>query len=172
MLPWRRDTIIGLASSTKALTAATLLLVIDRGRIDLDAPLAHYWPQFAVHGKDIATVRELLGHRVGVVTTPRPFSTQDQYDQHPITEALAAAVPDWEPGTRHGYHAYTFGWLVSGLLQAVTGRSVFDLFSDEIATPYALDLTLALPSGDQSRVATVAPPKAPGCRRPTRPTQT
>lgn len=159
-VPWSADTMIGLASATKAMASASCLLMIERGLIHLDQPVAAYWPEFTGHGKGEITVRCLLAHRSGVVTTSRPFTPAEQYAHDPIGDALADAEPDWPPCSRHGYHAWTFGWLISGLLAAATGRTVFEVFEREIADPYGLDLTMRLTESQRARVATaVAPPE-------------
>ena len=140
------------------MSAATLLLLIERGVLGLDDPIARHWPQFGAAGKESATVRDLLAHRVGVVSTTRPITPADQHAHDPIVQMLAAQPPDWAPGSRHGYHAVTFGWLVSGLIQAVTGRTLFDVFETEIRTPYGLDLTMRVPERELGRLAQVIPP--------------
>lgn len=155
---WRPNTLADLASATKAMSAASLLVLVERGQIGLDDTIAQYWPQFGTAGKQSATVRQLLAHQVGVVTTTRPITPADQHAHDPIVDMLSAQTPDWQPGTRHGYHGVTFGWLVSGLIQAVTGKTVFDFYDEQIRVPYKLDLTMRVPQHDLARLAQILPP--------------
>ena len=157
-IPWRPDTLADLASATKAMSAASLLLLVERGRIRLEDTIAQHWPAFGAEGKQSATTRQLLAHQVGVVTTTRPITPADQHAHDPIVTMLAAQAPDWEPGTRHGYHGVTFGWLVSGLIQAVTGRTLFDFYDDEIRIPRRLDLTMRVARPELARLAQTLPP--------------
>lgn len=151
--PWTSDTLVPLASATKALPAATLLLQVEEGRIGLDDRIAAVWPEFGAAGKDGTTIRHLLSHRAGVVTTPRPFTVDDQRERRPIHEDLAQQPADWAAGTRHGYHAYTFGWIIDGVVERLTGSSVFDVFESRLAQPFGLDVTMRL---DPARLGSIA----------------
>lgn len=155
---WERDTLVSLASATKAIPAVAAHLLVARGLLDLDAPVRAYWPEFAAAGKENMTVRSVLGHRSGLVTTPRMFTLQDQHDHAPIVDALAAHAPDWEPDTAHGYHAFTFGWIISELVRRVTGEPVGPYFAREVAGPQGLDLHIGLPATEFGRMATVHAP--------------
>ncbi|HEY2524792.1 MAG TPA: serine hydrolase domain-containing protein [Candidatus Binataceae bacterium] len=162
--PWRRDTIVNTYSTTKGLTAICAHRLAGAGRLDLDAPVAEYWPEFAANGKSRITVRQLMNHRAGLPAVRRPLKLEDLYDWQTMIGALAAEEPWWEPGTRHGYHALTFGYLVGEVICRVAGRSVGNYFKDEIATPLGLDAHIGLDAREDDRVAEMigAPPPAPG----------
>jgi CubicO group peptidase (beta-lactamase class C family) len=162
--PWRRDTIVNVYSTTKGLTAICAHRLAGEGRLDLDAPVAEYWPEFAANGKGRITVRQLMNHRAGLPAVRRPLGLEDLYDWPTMTGALAAEEPWWEPGTRHGYHALTFGYLVGEAIRRVAGRSVGNYFRDEIAAPLGLDAHIGLDAREDGRVADMigAPPPAPG----------
>src|SRR5207302_8430481 len=102
--PWRRDTLQLVYSATKAATATAAHLLAQRGQLDLDAPVAEYWPEFAAEGKASIPVRWLLSHRAGLPAIDRPVPVADALRWDPVVEALAAQRPAWEPGTAHGYH--------------------------------------------------------------------
>ncbi|WP_256104207.1 serine hydrolase domain-containing protein [Streptomyces sp. ODS05-4] len=159
--PWRADTLAILASPTKALVAGAALLLVDRGLLDLDTPVAAYWPEFAAHGKAGITLRMVLGHRSGVVCLDHaPITEEHLRAHHPIAEALAAARPEWEPDTAHGYHATTFGHLVSELVRRRTGRTVGAFFAEEIAAPLGLDCHIGLKDPGAAHLATMLESKA------------
>ncbi|HTQ23818.1 MAG TPA: serine hydrolase domain-containing protein [Candidatus Binataceae bacterium] len=162
--PWRRDTIVNTYSTTKGLTAICAHRLAGEGRLDLDAPVAEYWPEFAANGKSRIPVRQLMNHRAGLPAIRRPLKLEDLYDWRTMTGALAAEEPWWEPGTRHGYHALTFGYLVGEVIRRVAGRSVGNYFRDEIAAPVGLDAHIGLDAREDDRVAEMigAPPPAPG----------
>ncbi|MEV0390248.1 serine hydrolase domain-containing protein [Nonomuraea sp. NPDC050643] len=160
--PWERDTIAPLASTTKTFAAGALLLLVERGQVDLDAPVAAYWPEFAQGGKGGITVRVLLSHRAGLTSMEaRPVTWEDLRDWTPITDTLAAATPEWPPGTAHGYHGVTFGHLTGEIVRRVAGTSLGEFFAREIAAPLGgLDCYLRVPDGELSRIATMVVPEA------------
>jgi CubicO group peptidase (beta-lactamase class C family) len=162
--PWTRDTIVNVYSTTKGLTAICAHRLAGESRLDLDAPVANYWPEFAANGKNRITVRHLLNHRAGLPAIRKPLVPEDLYDWRTMTDALAAEEPWWEPGSRHGYHAITFGYLVGEVIRRITGKSVGSYFRDEIAAPLQIDAHIGLEARDDSRVAEMigAPPPAPG----------
>jgi CubicO group peptidase (beta-lactamase class C family) len=162
--PWAEDTVSLVWSSTKGATALCAHILIDRGELDLDQPVAACWPEFAQKGKEAITVRLLLNHQAGLAAIREPLPPGAFYDWERMTSALAAETPWWEPGTRTGYHAYTFGWLVGEVVRRVSGKSVGTFFWDEVAKPLGLDFWIGLPEEVESRVAPVipAPPPAPG----------
>jgi CubicO group peptidase (beta-lactamase class C family) len=161
--PWTRDMIVNVYSTTKGLTAICAHRLAGEGRLDLDAPVANYWPEFAANGKNRITVRHLLNHRAGLPAIRKPLVPEDLYDWRTMTDALAAEEPWWEPGSRHGYHAITFGYLVGEVIRRITGKSVGSYFRDEIAAPLQIDAHIGLEARDDSRVAEMigAPPPAP-----------
>jgi CubicO group peptidase (beta-lactamase class C family) len=162
--PWTRDMIVNVYSTTKGLTAICAHRLAGEGRLDLDAPVANYWPEFAANGKNRITVRHLLNHRAGLPAIRKPLVPEDLYDWRTMTDALAAEEPWWEAGSRHGYHAITFGYLVGEVIRRITGKSVGSYFRDEIAAPLQIDAHIGLEARDDSRVAEMigAPPPAPG----------
>jgi CubicO group peptidase (beta-lactamase class C family) len=158
--PWQRDTIVNLYSTTKGLAALCAHLLVDRGELDLDAPVARYWPEFAAAGKESIRVRHLLCHQAGLAAIRRPYTTDDFYDWGLTTRTLAAETPWWEPGTAHGYHALTFGHLVGEVVHRISGKSLGAFFRDEVAKPLGADLHIGLAASEDARVAELIPPPA------------
>ena len=163
--PWRRDTMVCIYSVTKGITALCALRLVDEGLLDLDAPVAAYWPEFARSGKAAIPVRWLLSHRAGLPALQRPLPLEAMYDWDTMADALAAQAPEWPPGTRHGYHALTFGWLVGEVIRRVAGRSVGAYLRAEMAGPLDLDIHIGVPPSEHKRVAETSPlppPSEPG----------
>lgn len=160
-VPWTADTAQVLRSVTKGLTAAAALHLAERGLLDLDAPVASYWPEFAAEGKGRLPVHWLLSHRAGLPALDVPLRLEDVLTWEPAAAAVAAQAPAWEPGTAHGYHPYTFGWLVGEVIRRVSGRTVGQYFAEEIARPLGLDLWIGLPSGAAPRVGRLVDLPAP-----------
>ena len=156
--PWNADTLVMVHSCTKGAAALCAHLLSSRGVLDLDAPVARYWPEFAAAGKERIPVRMLLCHRAGLAAIDRPLRPRDGLDGVAMAGALAEQAPNWEPGTAHGYHAITLGWLVGEVVKRVSGRSLGTFFRDEIAGPLALDFWIGLPEANESRVARITPP--------------
>jgi len=158
--PWEHDTLQLVYSATKGVVATAAHILAERGDLDLDAPVASYWPEFADAGKADVPVRWLLTHQVGLPVLDKPVSLADALAWHPVTAALAAQAPIWAPGTAHGYHMQTFGWLVGEVIRRVTGRSPGQFAADEIAAPLGLDFFIGLPDSEHSRVSKLvfAPP--------------
>ncbi len=159
-VPWARDTRAVVMSATKGLTALCAHLLYDRGALDVDASVATYWPEFAVAGKERTLVRHVLSHQSGAIGVPDAHrflgwdgSGWDDLDA--IASAIAGAPPAWEPGTRHGYHGLTFGWLVGELVRRVTGVSLGTFFRTEVARPLAAACDIGTPAADLSSVARV-----------------
>jgi CubicO group peptidase (beta-lactamase class C family) len=166
--PWGRDTIINVYSATKGVAATCLNRLVDEGRVDLDAPVANYWPEFAQAGKDALRVRWLLSHRAGLPAVRKTLPADALLSWDLMTTALAEQSPWWEPGTRHGYHALTFGYLVGEVVRRVTGKSLGAYCRDEIAGPLAIDFHIGLEARDDARCAEViaAPPPPAGASNP------
>jgi CubicO group peptidase (beta-lactamase class C family) len=158
---WERDTAQIVRSATKGVAAAVLLLLGQRGELDLDAPVGEYWPEFKAAGKERTLVWQLLAHRAGVPVLDRPLTPEQAADPVLGAEAVAAQAPVWEPGTDHGYHAQTYSWLTGELVRRVTGRSIGAWIADEIAGPVGADLWVGLPAGEAGRVGRVAQVEAP-----------
>jgi CubicO group peptidase (beta-lactamase class C family) len=159
--PWEKDTLCVAMSATKGATALAAHMLAGAGELDLDAPVATYWPEFAAAGKERVLVRHLLSHQAGLPALRDPVPHGGFYDWDDVVGRLAAEAPFWEPGTRHGYHALTFGFLVGEVVRRVTGRSLGRFVADEIASPLGLDLHIGLPEGLADRVARLVPPPDP-----------
>lgn len=154
---WTRDTIVNIASATKGLTATCAHRLVDRGLLDLEAPVATYWPEFAQAGKAAIPVHLLLSHRAGLPAIEAPLPTAALYDWDQMTRALAAQQPWWQPGTKHGYHAFTFGWLVGEVVRRITGRSLGRYWRQEVAEPLGVDCHIGLAAEHDARVAEFIP---------------
>lgn len=150
---WRPDTIVNVASTTKGLTAVCAHRLVDQGLLDLDAPVATYWPEFAQAGKERIPVHHLLSHRAGLPAIDAPLPTAALYDWSVMTSALAAQKPWWEPGTQHGYHAFTFGWLVGEVVRRIAQKSLGTYLREEVAEPLGIDCTIGLAPEHDARVA-------------------
>ena len=151
--PWNADTLVNVFSVGKAMAALTLLVLVDRGEVDLDAPVARYWPAFAAAGKGEITVRTLLAHRAGLPAIRAPLPPFALYDWDAMTAALAAEEPWWQPGSQHGYHVNTFGFLVGEVVRRVTADAFRDVFRREIAGPLAADFHFGTQPADDDRTA-------------------
>jgi CubicO group peptidase (beta-lactamase class C family) len=154
--PWTTDTLVNTFSTTKGVAALTVALAVSRGLLDYDARVADYWPEFAQGGKEAVTVRQLLAHQAGLPVIKPLLTLADIAAPERLSERLAAQVPAWPPGTRHGYHGVTLGWYASELIRHADpeGRTLGKYFADEIAGPLGLDFHIGLPdSVDRDRVA-------------------
>ena len=162
--PWTRDTIACIFSCTKGLAAIALLHLADAGKVDLDAPVATYWPEFAAEGKETVRVRWLLTHQAGVsaISRPMPFGSLSDWDA--MVDALAAQAPAWEPGTGHGYHGVTFGHLVGEVVRRVDGRTVGRYLAEEITDPLGVACFLGLPGVEDARTAEMSIELDPAAR--------
>ena len=156
--PWERDTITNVWSTTKTVTSLAALMLVDRGELDVDAPVARYWPEFAANGKQDVLVRNVLGHTSGVSGLEQPAVTEDLYDWEKCTSRYAAQAPWWEPGSASGYHAINFGHLVGEILRRITGMSLKEFVAAEIAGPLGADFQVGAVQGDWDRIADVTPP--------------
>jgi CubicO group peptidase (beta-lactamase class C family) len=156
--PWERDTLVNVFSTTKGIASMALAVAHSRGLLDYDAPVAAYWPEFAAHGKQHVTVRQLLSHQAGLAAIDRPLDLDTLADLDLLADALAEQAPAWQPGVRHGYHGVTLGWYEGELLRRVDPdrRSLGRFFADEIAGPLGIDCHIGVPDDlDASRFATV-----------------
>ncbi|MFI7140769.1 serine hydrolase domain-containing protein [Streptomyces massasporeus] len=153
--PWERGTAQVVRSATKGVAAAVLLLLRQRGQLDLDAPVGHYWPEFKARGKERVLVRHVLNHRAGVPVLDRPLTPREALDPLRGPAAVAAQAPAWEPGTDHGYHALTYGWLLDELVRRVTGQSTGEWLASQVTGPLGLDLWLGLPESEAGRAGRV-----------------
>ncbi len=155
---WEKDTIVNVYSTTKVMTALCVLMLVDRGLIDLDAPVAKYWPEFGQAGKEKLPVRYLLSHTSGLPGWDQPIQADTLYDWDRCTSLLAAQKPWWEPGTRSGYHSITFGYLLGELVRRVTGKSLGTFFREEVAIPLKADFHIGFSEEFDARVGELLPP--------------
>ena len=155
--PWDRDTVSVVFSCTKGATALCAHLLAARGQLDLDAPVADVWPEFAANGKESATVRMMLDHSVGVPVLRGAVEDGELYDWERMVGRLEAEPPFWAPGERQGYHMINFGWTVGELVRRASGRSLGTYFADEVAGPLGLDFWIGLPEELEPRVARIEP---------------
>ncbi len=156
--PWTRDTIVLVYSMTKGISAVCANLLMERGRLDPDAPVASYWPEFAANGKGDIPVRWVLSHQAGLAVIDADVTLPEALSWTPVTDALAAQAPNWEPGTAHGYHLRSFGWLVGEIVRRIEGRTIGAFFASEVAAPLGLEFWIGLPEEQEPRVATLVPP--------------
>jgi len=160
--PWQRDTIVNVYSTTKTMAAICVLILADRGEVDLDAPVAKYWPEFAANGKQGVLVRHVMSHSAGLSGFDPPLaSAEELYDWDGIARRLAAQAPWWEPGSASGYHAVTQGYLQGEIVRRVTGRSLGRFFREEVAWPLDADFHIGLDPAHDARVADLVPPERP-----------
>ncbi len=151
--PYTEDTLQLVFSTTKGATAACANLLAQGGELDMDAPVATYWPEFKAAGKADIPVRWLLCHKAGLPYVDAALTLDEALAWDPVIRALEAQAPVWEPGTAHGYHATTYGWLVGEVVRRITGKSIGTYFADEIAGPLGLEFWIGLPEEQQHRVA-------------------
>jgi CubicO group peptidase (beta-lactamase class C family) len=156
--PWLADTITNVWSTTKTMTNLAALVLVDRGDLDVFAPVAKYWPEFAANGKQGVEVRHLLSHTSGVSGWAQPVVVEDLYDWEKSTSMLAAQEPWWEPGTASGYHALNQGHLVGEVIRRISGRSLGTFFAEEVARPLGADFHIGLDPKEFHRVSNVVPP--------------
>jgi CubicO group peptidase (beta-lactamase class C family) len=162
--PYDANTLQMVLSVSKGVVAVAAHMLAHEGRLDFDAPVVEYWPEFAAEGKAGIPVRWLFSHRAGLAAIERPLTIEDVYAWTPVVDALAAQRPLWEPGTAHGYHAITYGWLTGEVLRRISGMSVGALIAERITGPLQLEFYIGLPEELNSRVAPQipAPPPLPG----------
>ncbi len=160
-VPWRDDTLVNVWSTTKTMTFLCALLLLDRGLLDFDAPVATYWPEFAANGKSGVLVRHLLAHTAGLSGFETKIQPEELADWELCVSALAAQEPWWEPGTQSGYHAVTQGYLIGEVVRRITGVSIGTFFRTEFAEPLDADFFIGLPASEEDRVSLVIAPPLP-----------
>jgi CubicO group peptidase (beta-lactamase class C family) len=151
--PWNEDTLCVLFSATKGIVATAAHMLVERGQIDLDLPIANYWPEYAQNGKERITLRQVMSHTAGV-----PFIDAEQYvgapyDWESMVEACAAQKPEWEPGSTVAYHVVSFGWIVGEVIRRVSGQMPGKFKASEIAEPLGAEFFLGLPESQDPKVA-------------------
>jgi CubicO group peptidase (beta-lactamase class C family) len=156
--PWSEDTAALVFSATKGMTAACVLRLVERGVLDLETPVAAYWPEFAAEGKAAIPLAWVASHQAGVPAVDAALTLEQVLAWDPVATAIAAQRPEWEPGSRHGYHFRTYGWILGEVVRRVTGRTLGRFFADEIAAPLGADFWIGLPEREEERVARLIPP--------------
>jgi CubicO group peptidase (beta-lactamase class C family) len=156
--PWSRDTIVNVWSIGKAITAICLLQLVERGLVDLDAPVARYWPEFAQAGKESVTIRTLMAHKAGLQAVGKPLPPgYNLTNWDGMCAELAAQAPWWEPGTNFGYHTNTYGFLLGEIVRRIDGRTIDRYLQEEIAGPLGVDFHFGLGPELDHRVADWVP---------------
>jgi CubicO group peptidase (beta-lactamase class C family) len=155
--PWEEDAVVLVYSTTKGVTAMCAHRLAQEGALDVDAPVATYWPEFGQAGKEGITVADLLAHRAGLAWVDGTMSADEMLRWDPVVEALERQAPSWPPGTAHGYHATTYGWLVGEVVRRITGVSLGTYLRNAITGPLDADFFIGLPASEEPRVARLVP---------------
>ena len=156
--PWERDTIVNVYSTTKIMTALCAHILVDRGLLDLDAPVSQYWPEFAQAGKQNLPVRYLLSHQSGLAGFEESFPVQTLCDWDQCIKLLATQKPWWEPGTQSDYHAITYGYLVGEAVRRISNQTLGTFFREEVAVPLNADFHIGFSEEHDPRVGELIPP--------------
>ena len=167
--PWVEDTITQVWSATKGATALCAHMLVERGLLDLEAPVVRYWPEFGQAGKESIPVKMLLNHQSGLAAISEPLPAGALFDWELMIRALERQAPFWQPGTRNGYHGFTFGYLVGEVVRRVSGKSLGAFFREEVAEPLGLDFWIGLPEALENRVAPIIPADPPDPNGPVSP---
>src|SRR6266566_1284816 len=167
--PWEENTITHVWSCTKGATALCAHMLVSQGLLDLEAPVVRYWPEFGQAGKESIPVKMLLNHQSGVAAISEPTPPGALYDWEFMVRALEKQAPFWKPGSMHGYHGFTFGWLVGEVVRRVSGKSIGTFFREEVAEPLDLDFWMGLPVTHETRVAPIIPADPPDPSGPVSP---
>ena len=154
--PWNKDSLATVWSTTKGVAAITCALAVEKGLLDYEEKVSHYWPEFGCNGKEDITVGMLLSHQAGICGSATN-NVKDYYSQSTMAEELAAMKPIWEPGTASGYHSMTYGWLTSELIIRVTGKTLGTFYADEIGSLNEIDFFIGLPESEEKRVVEMVP---------------
>ncbi|MBL1102766.1 serine hydrolase domain-containing protein [Streptomyces coffeae] len=159
--PWQRDTITNVWSTTKTMTALCALVLADRNELGLSAPVAKYWPEFGIAGRDRIEIRHLLSHTAGLPDWDQPMTLDDLCDWEKATTLLARQSPRWEPGTASGYHRFTYGFLIGEVIRRICQQSIGTFFAEQIASPLGADFHIGLAAEHDHRVSEVIPSPGP-----------
>lgn len=163
-VPWTQDTLQLVFSTTKGAAAICVARLVEAGKLDYAEPVATYWPEFAQNGKENITLGQMMSHQGGLAAVDASLTFEDVMAVTPIVDALAAQTPLWEPGTAHGYHALTYGWLAGEVVRRADGRTIGTYLAEEVAGPLGLDFWIGLPESEEPRVSrllSAAPPTDP-----------
>ena len=155
--PWRENTIVNVFSCTKAMNALCAHILVDRGRLDVNQPIAHYWPEFAANGKEGILVRHALSHQAGLPEFEGESTLAPTIDWQWTVDNLANATPAWPAGSQLAYHGFTFGTLVGEIVRRISGKSLGTFFREEVAGPLGADFHIGLPESEHARIAPFIP---------------
>jgi len=155
---WQEDTICLVFSAAKGPTATCILQLVEAGQLDIDLPVAHYWPAFGCNGKEAITTRQVLSHQAGLAAVDGELTLEQVLAWDPVVEAIAAQAPNWEPGSQHGYHARSFGWILGELIRRISGESPGAYLARHLCGPLGLRYWVGLPATELPSVATLVPP--------------
>ena len=158
---WDERTLQLVFSTTKGATAICVARLVAAGRLSYSDPVAAHWPEFAANGKANITVAQMMSHQAGLAWAEAPLTIDELLAVGPVVEALGAQAPLWAPGSTHGYHAVTYGWLAGELVRRIDGRSIGRYFAEEVAGPLGLDFWIGLPAAEEPRVSTLEPAPPP-----------
>lgn len=156
---WERDTIVNVWSTTKTMAATCMLMLADQGKLDFNAPVAQYWPEFAANGKEDILVRNVMGHTSGLAGWAEPIEVTDLFDWEKATSLLAAQAPMWADREQSGYHAITLGYLQGEIFRRITGETIGTFFANNVAGPLGADFHIGLAESEDHRVGTLRPPE-------------
>ena len=159
--PWTEDTLGLVFSTTKGIAAICVAMLVEGGTLSYDEPVATYWPEFGANGKAEITLGQMLSHQAGLIFADPPLTREQLIAVDPVVETLAAQAPLWEPGTAHGYHALTYGWLVGEVVRRADGRRISQFLADEVAQPLGLEMWIGLPEEFEPRVSMLLPAPRP-----------
>ncbi len=158
---WNKDSIAKVYSTNKIITSICALILVDKDLLDLDAPVAKYWPEFAQSGKEKLSVRNLFSHSAGLPVFDEKITVEDLKNWDKIVNILAKQKPMWEPGTKCGYHGSTMYFLLGELVRRISGKPINKFFREEIAEPFNIDYHIMLPEKFRANRADMIPPKIP-----------
>ena len=153
--PWERDTLQLHFSTTKGLAAICAAMLYERGELDYEKPVSHYWPEFAQGGKEKITVAQCMNHQAGLASVDTELTLDEICEKEPVLRALEEQVPLWEPGSSNGYHALTYGWIVGEIVKRIDGRPIGKFFDEEVVKPLGVDSFIGLPESQEHRVAPI-----------------
>jgi CubicO group peptidase (beta-lactamase class C family) len=151
--PWKADTLVNVYSTTKGMGSLAVAILAEEGKLDYEAPVTDYWPEFGAEGKERVTVKQLLSHQAGLCGVSEKISIEDLYDWEKMVRMLAVQKPFWEPGRDSGYHAVTWGYLAGELIRRITGKTLGRYFQEKVAGPLGADFYIGLPDKEMNRVA-------------------
>jgi len=151
--PWEKDTLVNVFSTTKGMASLACAILAEEDKLDYDARVVEYWPEFGAEGKQDVTVAQLLSHQAGICGVDEKLVIEDLYDWDKMVRLLAAQKPYWKPGTALGYHAVTWGYFPGELIRRITGKTLGTCFREKVAEPLKADFYIGLPDSEMERVA-------------------